>query len=358
MKSNNFAVVMAGGVGSRFWPKSRKNFPKQFQDFMGSEKSLLQHTVDRLLLSIPLDQILILTNVNYKSLVQVQLPNFKESQIVLEPHMRNTAPCLLFASLKIQKMNPKAQILATPSDHWISDPKVFTKDLIKAFNHSSKEEELMTFGIHPTQPNTGYGYLKVSDSSNPISKVLEFTEKPSISLAQKFLSSGNFLWNSGIFVFGAKTIVKAFQAKQAKMYDVFSQGINVLNTTMEQEFMNNSFQKVDSISIDYAIMEQSDNVSVVIANFNWNDLGSWSALHDQLEKDNNNNAAINVIPHFENAKGNMIFSSKKKLVVMDGLEDFVVVDNNDVLMIYPKKKHQNIKQVLDDIKSKYGNQFD
>lgn len=255
-------------------------------------------------------------------------------------------------------MNPKAQILVAPSDHWISDPKVFTKDLIKAFNHSSKEEELMTFGIHPTQPNTGYGYLKVSDSSNPISKVLEFTEKPSISLAQKFLSSGNFLWNSGIFVFGAKTIVKAFQAKQAKMYDVFSQGINVLNTTMEQEFMNNSFQKVDSISIDYAIMEQSDNVSVVKANFNWNDLGSWSALHDQLEKDEKNNAAINVIPHFENAKGNMIFSSKKKLVVLDGLEDFVVVDNNDVLMIYPKKKHQNIKQLLDDIKSKYGNQFD
>ena len=145
---------MAGGVGSRFWPKSRKNFPKQFQDFMDSGKSLLQHTVDRLLLSIPLDQILILTNVNYKSLVQDQLPNFKESQIVLEPQMRNTAPCLLFASLKIQKMNPKAQILVAPSDHWISDPKVFTKDLIKAFNHSSKEEELMTFGIHPTQPNT------------------------------------------------------------------------------------------------------------------------------------------------------------------------------------------------------------
>lgn len=358
MKSNNYAVVMAGGVGSRFWPKSRKKLPKQFQDFMGSGKSLLQHTVDRLLPSILLDQILILTHVDYKSLVQDQLPNFQESQIILEPHMRNTAPCLLFASLKIQKMNPKAQILVAPSDHWISESLAFTANLNRALDYSSENEELMTFGIHPTQPNTGYGYLKVSDPSKSISKVLEFTEKPSLSLAQQFLRSGNFLWNSGIFVWGAKTIVKAFRIKQPVMYDIFSQGINVLNTALEQEFMNDNYQKAENISIDYAIMEQSDNVSVVKANFNWNDLGTWSALYDHIDKDGDDNAAVNVIPHFENAKGNMVFSNPKKLVLLKGLEDYIVFDDEDVLMIYPRKNDQDIKQLLNDIKSKHGNQFD
>ncbi len=349
---------MAGGVGSRFWPKSRKKLPKQFQDFMGSGKSLLQHTVDRLLPSILLDQILILTHVDYKSLVQDQLPNFQESQIILEPHMRNTAPCLLFASLKIQKMNPKAQILVAPSDHWISESLAFTANLNRALDYSSENEELMTFGIHPTQPNTGYGYLKVSDPSKSISKVLEFTEKPSLSLAQQFLRSGNFLWNSGIFVWGAKTIVKAFRIKQPVMYDIFSQGINVLNTALEQEFMNDNYQKAENISIDYAIMEQSDNVSVVKANFNWNDLGTWSALYDHIDKDGDDNAAVNVIPHFENAKGNMVFSNPKKLVLLKGLEDYIVFDDEDVLMIYPRKNDQDIKQLLNDIKSKHGNQFD
>ncbi|MDC1080484.1 mannose-1-phosphate guanylyltransferase [Flavobacteriaceae bacterium] len=358
MTSNNYAVVMAGGVGSRFWPKSRKKLPKQFQDFMGSGKSLLQHTVNRLLPSIPLDQIFILTHVDYKSLVQDQLPSFKESQLILEPHMRNTAPCLLFASLKIQKMNPDAQILVAPSDHWISNPSVFTEDLNIAFDYSSEKEELITFGIHPKKPNTGYGYLKVSDPSKSISKVLEFTEKPSLSLAQQFLNSGNYLWNSGIFVWSAKTIVKAFQSKEAKMYDVFSNGVDMLNTALEQEFMNNNYIKAENISIDFAIMERSDNVSVVKANFNWNDLGTWSALYDQIDKDGDENAAVNVIPHFEKAKGNMVFSNSKKLVVIKGLKDYIVVDGEDVLMIYPRKNDQEIKLLLDDIKSKYGNQFD
>lgn len=245
-------------------------------------------------------------------------------------------------------MNPEAQILIAPSDHWISEPLLFTEDLNKAFDYSSKMEELMTFGIHPTQPNKGYGYHKV----------LEFTEKPSFSLAQQFLSSGNFLWNSGIFVWGAKTIVKAFQTKQAEMYDVFSQGINLLNTPFEQEFMNDNYQKAENISIDYAIMEQSDNVSVVKANFKWSDLGTWSALCDQIDKDGDDNAAVNVIPHFENVKGNMVFSSSKKLVLLKGLEDYIVVDDEDVLMIYLRKNDQDIKLLLNDIKSKHGDQFD
>ena len=255
-------------------------------------------------------------------------------------------------------MNPEAQILIAPSDHWISEPLLFTEDLNKAFDYSSKMEELMIFGIHPTQPNKGYGYHKVSDSIKSVYKVLEFTEKPSFSLAQQFLSSGNFLWNSGIFVWGAKTIVKAFQTKQAEMYDVFSQGINLLNTPFEQEFMNDNYQKAENISIDYAIMDQADNVSVVKANFKWNDLGTWSALCDQIDKDGDDNAAVNVIPHFENVKGNMVFSSSKKLVLLKGLEDYIVVDDEDVLMIYLRKNDQDIKLLLNDIKSKHGDQFD
>ena len=243
MESNYYAVIMAGGVGSRFWPKSRKQLPKQFQDFMGSGKTLLQHTVERLLPVIPKHQILILTNESYKDLVEEQLPEFLSHQIILEPCMRNTAPCLLLASLKIEKMNPKAQILVAPSDHWINEPELFAKDLKMAFDYCLESKDLMTFGIKPTQPHTGYGYLQVSDSNATISKVKKFTEKPTFSIAQQFISTGDFFWNSGIFAWNVTDILEAFRQKKPELFNLFNQGCEALNTNLEHAFLDEKLSK-------------------------------------------------------------------------------------------------------------------
>ena len=358
MKSNYYAVIMAGGVGSRFWPKSRKSLPKQFQDFMGSGKTLLQHTVDRLRPLIPEHQILILTNESYMELVHDQLPELHSEQIILEPCMRNTAPCLLLSALKIQKMNPEAQILVAPSDHWINESELFLKDLELAFNHCLDSDDLMTFGIKPAQPHTGYGYLKVSDSESQISKVEKFTEKPNYETAEQFISTGEYFWNSGIFAWNVKTILEAFKKKKPEMFDLFNRGFDVLNTPSEKSFLDKEYQKSENISIDYAVMEQYNNVAVVQANFNWNDLGTWNSLYDQLSKDDYGNAVVGASTVLKGSAGNMIHAQKDKLIVLEGLENFVIVDNKDVLLIYPKGNDQGVKNLLKETKTQYGDQYE
>ncbi len=358
MNSKYFAVILAGGVGSRLWPKSTKKYPKQFQDFMGSGKSLLQHTIERITPLVPKENFIILTNSIYKELVLKQLPDFEENQIILEPCMRNTAPALLYASLKINKINPEAQILVAPSDHWITEPSIFITDVEKAFKHCTENSQLITFGIKPTQPHTGYGYLEVASTKSNITNVLKFKEKPDFNLAQRFISSGNFFWNSGIFVWNARTILQSFKSLQPEMYTLFMEGLDTMNTALEQDFINLNYHKAENISIDYAIMEKSENVSVILASFNWSDLGTWNALYNEIDKDESDNVVINARILLEDSKANAIFSETGKLIVLDGINDYIVVDNTDVLLVYPKKKDGEIKKLLEKIKDKYGDEFE
>lgn len=352
---NYYAILMAGGVGSRFWPISTQAFPKQFHDMLGTGETLLQKTFSRLCNSIPAENIYILTNEAYEDLVMQQLPQIGENQIVLEPAMRNTAPCILYAALKIQKLNPDALMLVAPSDHWIEDEVAFADDVKTAFDHCEKSQVLMTLGIKPTFPNTGYGYIEFdSKSTETIKDVVQFREKPDYATAKSFLAQGNFLWNAGIFIWSAQAVVNAFQNNQPELYELFEKGISAYNTEKETAFIEENYSKAASISVDYAIMETSKNVAVLPVYFDWNDLGTWGSLYDKLEKDPQENAVINAKLLAEDAHGNMILTKREKLVVVDGLKDYIIVDKDDVLLIYPKKKEQDIKEVLQKVKSQFG----
>lgn len=346
MNTNYYAVLMAGGVGSRFWPVSTADFPKQFHDMLGTGETLIQKTFSRLSGLIPQENILILTNEIYNNIVLEQLPQVKQEQVILEPAMRNTAPCILYASLKIQKQNPDAVMVVAPSDHWIEDEAAFINNLQQAFEFAEEEEVLMTLGIKPTFPNTGYGYIEYSkqDNSN-FKKVSQFREKPDYATAKLFLESGNFLWNAGIFIWGVKAVINAFQKFQPEMFTTFMDGYTAYNTPAEKHFIADNYIKSDNISIDYAIMEKAHNVYVLSAEFDWNDLGTWGSLHDKLPKDSHNNTVVNARLFIENSCNNIVRTDKNKTVIIDGLHDYIIVDKEDILLIYPKLKEQEIKKI-------------
>ncbi len=346
MNKNYYAILMAGGVGSRFWPVSTEDFPKQFHDMLGAGSTLIQKTFSRLSKLIPVENILILTNERYNELVLEQLPMVSQEQVLLEPAMRNTAPCILYASLKIQKMNPNALMVVAPSDHWIEDEAEFANNLQQCFNFCEKEDALMTLGIQPTFPNTGFGYIEFDKlDSNPIKKVSQFREKPNYETAKSFLKAGNFLWNGGIFIWSVQSITRAFTKFQPQMDDLFQSGLNSYNTDSEKQFIEENYAKSENLSIDYAVMENATNVYVLPATFDWNDLGTWSSLHEKLDKDDQNNAVINATVILENASNNIIRADGKKLIVVDGLDDYIIVDKDNVLLIYPKSKEQDIKRI-------------
>lgn len=337
---------MAGGVGSRFWPVSTADYPKQFHDMLGSGETLIQKTFSRLSKSIPVENILILTNARYNALVLEQLPQVAPEQIVLEPAMRNTAPCILYASLKIKKQNPNAVVVVAPSDHWIEDEQAFTQNLQQCFDFCTQENALMTLGIQPTFPNTGFGYIEYNQTETAAVKpVVQFREKPDYETAKHFLEQGNFLWNGGIFIWNVQAITEAFQHFQPAMYSLFSAGMEAYNTLSESDFITQHYAQADNISIDYAILEHARNVYVLPATFDWNDLGTWGSLHEKLDKDAQDNAVVNATVILENASNNIIRAEGKKLIVIDGLDDFIIVDHHDVLLIYPKGKEQEIKRI-------------
>tara|TARA_R110000744_G_scaffold32207_2_gene75430 strand:- start:385 stop:1464 length:1080 start_codon:yes stop_codon:yes gene_type:complete len=358
MNKNYYAVLMAGGVGSRFWPISTSENPKQFHDMLGTGTTLIQKTFQRLNKFVPAENILILTNERYNDLVLEQLPMVKQEQVVLEPAMRNTAPCILYAAMKIQKMNEDAVMIVAPSDHWIEDEEAFAKDVIACFNKCEKEDVLCTLGIKPSFPNTGFGYIEYNKAdTTPIKKVNQFREKPDYETAKDFLAQGNFLWNAGIFMWSAKTIVNAFKSYQPKQYKLFRDGLVCFNTDDEKKFISENYPKAENISIDYAILENSSSIFVLEATFDWNDLGTWGSLYDKLDKDENNNAIVNAKVLTQDASGNMIRSKAGKVVVVDGLNDYIIVDKDEVLLIYPKAKEQDIKQVLNKVKDVFGDEF-
>lgn len=358
MNKNYYAILMAGGVGSRFWPVSTQDFPKQFHDMLGTGDTLIQKTFHRLAHLIPKENIYILTNERYNDLVLEQLPEVTQKQVVLEPAMRNTAPCILYASLKIQKENPDAVMIVAPSDHWIEDEATFSKNVEEAFVFCEKNDALMTLGIQPTFPNTGYGYIEFDDSSTDrIKSVNQFREKPDYETAKEFIAQGNFLWNAGIFMWSAKSVIEAFQKNQPKLYELFESGISSYNTDSESHFIKENYPKAENISVDYAIMEKSTNVFVIAAEFDWNDLGTWGSLYDKLDKDEDGNAVVNSRTLAEDASGNMIRTKNDKIVVVDGLKDYIIVDKDEVLLIFPKTKEQDIKKTLQQVKDKFGEQY-
>ncbi|WP_369996556.1 mannose-1-phosphate guanylyltransferase [Winogradskyella sp.] len=356
MKNKNYyAILMAGGVGSRFWPISTQSFPKQFHDMLGTGDTLIQKTFNRLAKLIPEENIFILTNERYNDLVFEQLPSVTKRQVVLEPAMRNTAPCILYASLKIKKENEDAVMIVAPSDHWIEDEQAFSDNVKTAFDFCETNDALMTLGVTPTFPNTGYGYVEYDKSSNSeIKSVDQFREKPDYETAKSFLDQGNFLWNAGIFMWSVKSVVSAFKTNQPELFQLFMSGYDAYNTEQEDDFIRNNYSKAENVSVDYALMEKSDNVFVIPATFDWNDLGTWGSLYDKLDKDNHNNAIVNSKVLAEDASGNMIRSQKDKIVVVDGLKDYIIVDKNEVLLIFPKAKEQDIKKVLQNVKANFG----
>jgi len=358
MSKNYYAILMAGGVGSRFWPMSTQDFPKQFHDMLGTGDTLIQKTFNRLAKLIPQENIFILTNERYNDLVFEQLPQVTKRQVVLEPAMRNTAPCILYAALKIQKENSDAVMIVAPSDHWIEDEDTFTNNVQEAFNFCQENDALMTLGIKPTFPNTGYGYIEFDKSnSSSIKSVKQFREKPDYNTAKGFIEQGNFLWNAGIFMWSVSAVINAFQNNQPELFTLFEQGCNVYNTDFEDDFILENYAKAENISVDYAIMEKSSNVFVLPAEFDWNDLGTWGSLYDKLDKDESNNAVVNARTLTEDASGNMIRTKNNKIVVVDGLQNYIIVDKDEVLLIFPKTKEQDIKKVLQGVKDKFGENY-
>lgn len=355
MNTDNYAVIMAGGVGSRFWPLSKTSLPKQFLDLLGTGQTLIQKTYERLTQIIPEDNIFILTNTLYKELVRSQLPNISNTQILIEPDKRNTAPCILLSALKINKMNPGASMIVAPSDHWIEDEAAFAKDVKTAFKACQKDHLLMTLGIQPDFPHTGYGYINYGENEkSSVKPVKRFTEKPDYNTAKSFLKSGHYLWNAGIFIWRIPSILKAFEEYLPHMYQLFSKGTPALNTPEEEAFIRENYPKVETISIDYGIMEKADHVAVLPAAFDWNDLGSWGSLYEKFQKDDQDNVIVNSHAYLEESSGNIIRSPKNKVIAIKGLTDYIVVENDEILLIHPKSDEQGIKTTRKNVQEKFG----
>lgn len=361
MNKNNYAVIMAGGIGSRFWPMSRSTYPKQFLDILGTGETLIQQTFRRLSKVCPTENILVVTNKNYKDLCKEQLSNILEDNILCEPAMRNTAPCVAYAAFKIQAKNPDANMIVAPADHLITNEDEFVRVMQEALQASESGNNLLTLGIQPNRPDTGYGYIQYNEftlESNPtIKKVKTFTEKPNQELALQFLDSGDFLWNSGIFVWKASTVILSIRKHLRDMYDLFESGNEYYNTTEESEFIDRVFPGCKNISIDYGIMEKSENVYVFPADFGWSDLGTWGSLYTHLEMDENDNGVIGSNVMLYNSSDNIVNVPDEKLVVLQGLDGYIVVESNNTLLICKKDDEQQIKQFVADVKRDKGTNF-
>ena len=355
MNKNYYAVIMAGGVGSRFWPVSTPDNPKQFHDMLGTGETLIQQTFNRLSKLIPKDQILIATNASYKNLVLEHLPQVTNNQVLLEPAMRNTAPCILYSALKIASQNEDAVMIVAPSDHYIEDEAEFVENVKTAFEASQQGDLLMTLGIKPTGPNTGFGYIQFEGSNEEVKKVKNFTEKPDLKTAEKFLKQGDYLWNAGIFIWSAKSILTAFERRLPGMFALFQKGSSCWNTNEEADFIERYYPDAENVSIDYGIMEKADNVFVMATDFGWNDLGTWGSLFDKLPKDESNNALVNTKAYLSNAKNNMISSQSGKKLVVQGLSDYIIVETEDTIMIFPKSEEQHIKEVSKEAENRFAN---
>ena len=350
---NNYSIIMAGGIGSRFWPLSTPEYPKQFLDVLGIGKSLIQMTYERLLSISPKENIYILTNVEYKELVLEQLPDLNADQVLTEPERKNTAPCIAYAAGKIQALNPNATLIISPADHLIIQENNFSKTINKAIE-TAEENKIATIGIMPTRPDTGYGYIEIDNNSNTIAnscfKVEQFREKPDLQTAKEFLAKGNFLWNSGIFIWKASTVIQALKKFQPQLHEFFTADLSSYNTEKEQDMVNNAFSNCEDISIDFAIMEHAQNIEVVVASFDWSDLGTWGSLDGHLSKDSENNAIIGDKVKVFNTSNCIVNIPNGKTALIDGLDNVIVIQSEDKLMILKKENEQELKKFLKELK--------
>jgi mannose-1-phosphate guanylyltransferase len=359
MNQHHYVVIMAGGIGSRFWPMSRQNYPKQFLDILHSGKTLIQSTYDRFVSFIPEKNIFVVTSHEYIHIVREQLPELPEENILGEPFRKNTAPCIAYISFKLLKKDPGASLIVAPSDHLILDQRGFCKVCLEALSFVNKYSAFITLGIKPTSPNTGYGYIQHEQQSvtDNVYKVKTFTEKPNLELAKTFLTSGDFLWNAGIFVWQVKKIIGAFERYLPEMYDVFVAEKDSFNTPKEKKSLEHIYPLCTNISIDFGIMEKADNVYVIPSSFGWSDLGTWNSAYENLEKDYLGNAVAGNSVLVIDATRCMVQARENKLLVLQGLDDFIIVDTNDVLMICKKEKEQDIKEYVAEVRRNIGDQY-
>lgn len=343
---------MAGGVGSRFWPLSTAELPKQFLDILGTGKTFIRQTFERFIAIAPAENFLVLTNIIYKDIVLEQLPEITEKQILCEPCRRNTAPCILYAAFRIAAQNPNANMIITPSDHLVTAELEFTKVIQNSLDFIADRSVLMTIGIKPSRPETGYGYIQINDDINDggIVKVKTFTEKPSTDLAKAFVECGEFLWNSGIFIWNVKTILSAFKQFQPDLYSIFEDGEELFNSDDEQPFINEIFPTCQNVSIDYGIMEHSKDVFVHVADFGWSDIGTWGSLYENSVKDIDGNSVVGNNVHCFEMENSIVRQSSNKVVVIEGLKDYIVVDNDKALLICSKNNEQKIRYYIENIK--------
>lgn len=351
MNKNLFVILMAGGVGVRFWPYSRNSRPKQFLDVLGTGKTLLQSTCDRFLPLCPEENIYVVTHEEHEHLVKQQLPMLKPEQILTEPMRKNTAPCIAYASYKIALKNPDAVIVVTPSDHLIMQEEQFQDIIKKGSDQAKTQDKLITVGIPPTRPETGYGYIQYLTEKTFIKKVKTFTEKPELSLAKKFLESGDFVWNSGIFIWGVQAIIDAFHKYLPEMSEVFDEIKSKLNTSEEKDAIHSAYPQCKSISIDYGIMEKANNVFVCLGTFSWSDLGSWASIHEISDKDDNNNAIRANAQTYE-TRNSIIRGSNDKLIVVQGLNGYLVGEFGNVIIVCEKDKEEQFRRFVSDLKAK------
>jgi mannose-1-phosphate guanylyltransferase len=359
MNKNHYVAIMAGGIGSRFWPMSRTDFPKQFLDILNTGRTLIQGTFDRFAKFIPAENIYIVTSDQYKNIVAEQLPEIPVQNILCEPSRKNTAPCVAYIAHKLLQLNPNANLICAPADHIILEPENFKNICEDALKFTAHIKALVTLGIKPTHPNTGYGYIQYEPHavSDNVYQVKTFTEKPDLQLAKTFLASGDFLWNAGIFVWQVKNIVAAFEKLLPELNELFEAEKATFNTANEQEAIDRIYPQCVNISIDYGIMEKADNVYIIPSSFGWSDLGTWGSAYDNLAKDYLENAVAGDNVVVIDATKNMVHADNKKLVLLQGLDDFIVVDTKDVLMICKKDKEQEIKEYVAEIKRSKGDKF-
>jgi mannose-1-phosphate guanylyltransferase len=362
MDKNNYVVIMAGGVGERFWPMSRRSRPKQFIDILGTGKSLIRQTYERFLEVCRPENIFIVTNQKYRQLVLEQIPDLHPEMIIGEPTRKNTAPCIAYAAYKIHALDPEARIVVAPSDHIILKEKAFAEVISSALTAAASHDWLFTIGITPSRPDTGYGYIQFMEESifqeSPnLKKVKTFTEKPDLEMAESFLGSGDFLWNSGIFIWSCRAIMDAFERFQPEISFVFREATGKYNTAEEEPYMSTAYATCKSISIDYAIMEKAENVYVFISELGWSDLGTWGSLYDVRPKDAEKNAVIGKNVMLYDSRNCILNIPEDKLVVVQGLDDYIIAESDNVLLVCQKSQEQQIRKIVNDIKLNKGEQF-
>ena len=359
MNKHHYVAIMAGGIGSRFWPMSRTALPKQFLDILGTGKTLIQQTFDRYRHLIPRDNVYVVTSEEYVEIVKKQLPELPPENILAEPSRKNTAPCIAYVAFKLLSKDPKALMIAAPADNLILETDEFVKTAKSALHFVDHINALVTIGIKPTHPNTGYGYIQheTAEAAPGVYKVKTFTEKPNVELAKAFIASGDFLWNAGIFTWKVKNIVAALEKYAPELYDLFAAEKDKFNTPEEKAVVENIYPQCTNISIDFAVMEKADNVYLIPATFGWSDLGTWNSAWENMDKDYFGNAAVGKNIMVVDASNCMVHVPDNKLVLLQGLNDYIIVDTKDVLLICKKNKEQEIKDYVAEVKRNKGDKF-